>query len=668
MYYLVQTKSLSNLSIINYQNSGDNNMQILLIHSDHIEYQVKKKTPVAEKIDEDMHHGSMDEALTVFIAVEKADETDPKKAVAASIDEIKKVAGQVKAENIMLYPYAHLSSSLSSPKVAVQVLKDMENALKGEYNVKRAPFGFYKAFGIKCKGHPLSELSRTIRVGTETTQGGDAPAVSAAPVASASGKEEVVSEAIKAEEKAKSYWHILTPNGELHSFDDFNFTGHDNLRKFKDYEVSKSREVDRTPPHVELMRRLEIADYEPGSDSGNMRFYPKGRLIKSLLETYVLDRSALMGAMEVETPIMYDMNHPTLKKYLDRFPARQYSIEADKKSLFLRFAACFGQFLMNHDMTISYRDLPLKMIEMTRYSFRKEQSGELVGLRRLRAFTMPDMHTLAADMEQAIIEFGQQYNMCMSVLDTMGLGLEDYEVAIRFTRDFYEENKEFITELARVVDKPVIVEMWDERFFYFVLKFEFNFIDALDKASALSTVQIDVENAKRYDINYIDQQGEAQQPTILHCSPSGAIERIIYGLLEKQHMQTQAGGVPILPVWLSPTQVRVIPVAERHMESAGEVAQMLGCRVDIDDRAETVGKKIRDAGMEWIPYVVVLGDEEFASGDLSVTVRSESQPKKPKQVKMKAWDLSARVQAEIAGLPYKGLALPVYLSVRPKFL
>ncbi|WP_367172715.1 hypothetical protein, partial [Desulfobacula sp.] len=105
---------------------------------------------------------------------------------------------------------------------------------------------------------------------------------------------------------------------------------------------SKSREVDRTPPHVELMRRLEIADYEPGSDSGNMRFYPKGRMIKSLLETYVLERSAEVGAMEVETPIMYDMNHVTLKKYLDRFPARQYSIEADKKSLFLRFAACFG--------------------------------------------------------------------------------------------------------------------------------------------------------------------------------------------------------------------------------------------------------------------------------------------------------------------------------------
>jgi len=629
-------------------------MQILLIHSDYIAYEVKKETPVAEKIDEQMRSGRLDEALTVFIAVEKSDESDPEKAVASTLDEIKNVASQLKAQNIMLYPYAHLSSSLSSPKVAIAVLKNLETALKDEFTVKRAPFGFYKAFEIKCKGHPLSELSRTITVDETITP-------------KAAAKEEIVSEAIKAEEKAKSYWYVLKPDGQMQTFEDFNFTGYDNLKKFKNYEVSKSREVDRTPPHVELMRRLEIADYEPGSDSGNMRFYPKGRMIKSLLETYVLERSAEVGAMEVETPIMYDMNHVTLKKYLDRFPARQYSIEADKKSLFLRFAACFGQFLMNHDMTISYRDLPLKMIELTRYSFRKEQRGEVVGLRRLRAFTMPDMHTLALDMEQAMLEFKQQYDMCISVLKDMGIGLEDYEVAIRFTRDFYEANKAFIIELARIVDKPVIIEMWDQRFFYFVLKFEFNYIDALDKASALSTVQIDVENAERYDINYINEHGNAKHPLILHCSPSGAIERIIYGLLEKNYMITHSGGVPMLPVWLSPTQVRVIPIAERHRETAGEIVHMLGCRVDIDDRDETVGKRIRDAGREWIPYVVVLGDEELAKGELTVTIRSESEPKKPKKVKMKAWDLSARIQTEIAGLPYKSIPLPVYLSTRPKF-
>ncbi len=343
-----------------------------------------------------------------------------------------------------------------------------------------------------------------------------------------------------------------------------------------DYELSKARAVDRVPPHVELMRRLEIADYEPGSDPGNMRFYPKGRMIKSLLENYVLFEAAKKGAMEVETPIMYDMEHPTLKKYLDRFPARQYTVIADKKNLFLRFAACFGQFLMSHDMTISYKNLPLKMIELTRYSFRKEQRGELVGLRRLRAFTMPDMHTLCSDMNGAVSEFRDQYEMCINTLDTMGINLKDYEVAIRFTRDFYEKNTDFIRGLMKRADKPVVVEMWDQRIFYFVLKFEFNFIDSLNKASALATVQIDVENAERYDITYVDQDGTKKYPTILHCSPSGAIERCIYALLEKQFMESEKGKVPMLPVWLSPTQVtdhRVERAARDYCREAGQTAE-----------------------------------------------------------------------------------------------
>ncbi|AFV24586.1 threonyl-tRNA synthetase [Methanolobus psychrophilus R15] len=637
-------------------------MQLLLIHSDYIEYEVKKSTPVAEEIEESFRTGRLEEALTAFMAVEKADESDVDGIINKAVGEIRNVAGQVKAANVMLYPYAHLSSDLSSPKVAVAVLKGVEKALSGDYNVKRAPFGWYKAFRISCKGHPLSELSRSI-----VPQG--KPAVCGEPVVCVpEEKEEVVSEALKAESTAKSYWHILTPDGQLHSTEGFDFTGHENLKKFVNYEISKQRAVERAPPHVELMRRLEIADYEPGSDSGNMRFYPKGRLIKSLLENFVLEESYKVGAMEVETPLMYDMEHPTLKKYLDRFPARQYSIESDKRHMFLRFAACFGQFLMNHDMTISYKNLPLKMIEMTRYSFRKEQRGELVGLRRLRAFTMPDMHSLCTDMEQAVEQFDAQYNMCISVLDKVGIKVDDFEVAVRFTRDFYNDNKDFITNLAKTVKKPVLVEMWDTRFFYFVLKFEFNFVDALAKASALSTVQIDVENAERYGINYIDTDGVAKKPVILHCSPSGAIERCIYGLLEKEAMRTENGGVPMLPVWLSPTQVRVIPISDKHMEFAQQIADQLQCRVDIDDREDTVGKKVREAAREWIPYVVVIGDKEAETGNINVTIRAESQPEKPKKVEMTAEQLNARILSETEGMPYKGLPLAKMLSVRPKFL
>lgn len=635
-------------------------MQLLLIHSDFIEYEVKKSTPVAEKIEDSVKAGRMEEALTAFIAVERVDESNPQYVVDKAVESIVNVAGQVKAKNIMLYPYAHLSSNLSTPAVAVEVLKNLETAMKGKgYEVKRAPFGWYKTFTIKCKGHPLSELSRSIK-----PEGAEQIAI-----VPCFEKPEVVSEAVKNEEKLKSYFYVLDVDGQLKDPKTFDFTGHDKLQKFVNYEISKARAVDKVPPHVELMRRLELADYEPGSDPGNMRFYPKGRMVKSLLENYVLSEAAKKGAMEVETPIMYDMEHPTLKKYLDRFPARQYTVIADKKNLFLRFAACFGQFLMSHDMTISYKNLPLKMIELTRYSFRKEQRGELVGLRRLRAFTMPDMHTLCTDMNGATSEFRDQYEMCINTLNTIGITLKDYEVAIRFTREFYDQNKAFIEGLMKRAGKPVLVEMWDQRFFYFVLKFEFNYIDSLDKASALSTVQIDVENAERYDITYTDADGSRKRPIVLHCSPSGAIERCIYAQLEKQHMESEKGVVPMLPVWLSPTQVRIITMSERHVPLAREVAAKLkGVRVDIDDREETIGKKVRDAGKEWIPYVVTIGDAELNKEKLPVVIRSESLPNKPTKLDMTVEELAARIAGETADLPNKPLPLNENLSKRPKFV
>ena len=138
----------------------------------------------------------------------------------------------------------------------MQVLKGIEASLSGKYEVKRAPFGWYKAFTVSCKGHPLSELSRSIRPEGVTK---------AASKAEAAGKtDEVVSEALKAESTAKSYWYILTPDGELHEVESFDLTPYTKLQQFVNYEISKSRAVERAPPHVELMRRLELADYEPG--------------------------------------------------------------------------------------------------------------------------------------------------------------------------------------------------------------------------------------------------------------------------------------------------------------------------------------------------------------------------------------------------------------------
>ena len=625
-------------------------MRIALIHSDFLEFEAKKKTKVAEDIPDDMKQGRVEEALVCFLAVEKADEADVDAIALKVSNEIVAVAEQVKPERIVLYPYVHFlfGAEPAGPNKSIKILKRMETFLQaGGWDVHRSPFGWYKGFTIKCKGHPLSELTRIIYAGEA---GG------------AQEEQEVVSQALKEEEEVKHTLNVLTPNGSLHPSDSFNYQKFPDLKRFYNYEVSGVRSVDRIPPHVTLMQRLEIADYEPGSDQGNMRWYPKGELIKNLLEDHITGVTVNYGGMPVETPLMYDYHHPALEKYLNRFPARQYTLMSGTKKYFMRFAACFGQFLMKHNMNITYRNLPLRMYELTRYSFRREQAGELVGLRRLRAFTMPDMHTVCKDMAQSKSEFFNQYKLSCDIMDDLGL---NYQVVFRVVKDFYEDNKEWVQEMIRIIDRPALIEIWDKRYAYFVVKFEFNFVDALDKCSALSTVQIDVENSERFSISYVDEKDSKHTPLLLHCSISGAVERDIYAMLETAHMTAEKGGIAQLPVWLAPTQVRVIPVAERHKEGAEALTGSIrgkNIRVDIDDTDETVGKRIRNAEKEWIPYIIVFGDKEADGGELAVRVRSTK-----KQEGLSEDNLVSRIKEETADKPFRHLYLPMRLSVRPTF-
>jgi threonyl-tRNA synthetase len=623
-------------------------MRILQLHSNFIIFKpVEKEIAIAEETEK--KENRFDEVVVLFTAVEEGDDA----AVAQrAVDDVQAFLEKLKVNRILIYPYAHLSSNLARPAEALKLIKAMEAQAKQKgIETSRAPFGWNKQFTISIKGHPLAEQSRFyIPVAAETQV----------------EKEEKVSEAVKAEEKLESFWHILQPDGKLVPVEDFDFKGHENLEKFAKYEIKKVRASQQMPPHVPLMKRLEIADYELGSDPGNIRWYPKGRLIKSLLEQFVTSKMIAYGAMEVETPVMYDFNHPSLADYLNRFPARQYLLKTEDKELFLRFAACFGQFLMVHDAQFSYRHMPLKVYELTRYSFRREKSGEVVGLRRLRAFTMPDCHAFCTDLEQAKKEFTTRFNLCIEVLGDIGLSKEDYEVAVRFTKDFYEKNKDFIASLAKICGKPLLAEVWAERFFYFTLKWDFNFVDNQDKAAALSTDQIDVENAKRYEITYIDEKGKKQYPLILHCSPSGAIERCVYALLEKAYKEQQSGKLPMLPLWLSPTQVRLIPMSDKYLQKVEEIAKEIEAqciRVDIDDRAFTLQKRVREAETEWVPYVIVVGQREIESGVLAVRDREAH----GKIQNMKLDELITRIKSKLEGKPFKPLPLPRTLSKRPQF-
>ncbi|HJU13301.1 MAG TPA: threonine--tRNA ligase [Candidatus Nitrosotalea sp.] len=615
-------------------------MRILQLHCDYIEFTpIKKEIKSAEEIEPKPEH--LDEVVVAFVAVEDVDNSEVAKKAILEISESMKKVG---CKKLVLYPYAHLSSKLAAPSTALSLLKEMEAGADG-LEVHRAPFGWTKSYKIQVKGHPLAENSKTITAGEE---------------------KETTSEALKAESKIQSFWHIMTTDGKMHDVGTFDFSKHANLEVLAKYEAAKKRSVDEPPPHVRLMKKLAIADYEPASDAGNMRFFPNGRLIKSLIERYVTEKVVDYGGFEVETPIMYDSHHPSMESYFNRFPARQYNVNSEGKHLFLRFAACFGQFLMAKDFHMSYRNLPLRLYELTRYSFRREQSGELVGLRRLRAFTMPDCHAMCKDMEQAKQEFRTRFELSREVIKGLGLDESDYEMAIRFTEEFYNENKPLIEELVAKLGKPVLVEMWKERFFYFVLKWEFNYVDNLGKASALSTDQIDVENGKRYNIEFIDESNKPQNPIILHNSPSGAVERVIYALLEKAAKDQKEGRKPGLPLWLAPTQVRVIPVKPEFFDYCEKLVEKISendIRADLDDRNESVGKSIRDAETDWIRYIVVVGEKEVNTGKFSIRDRKSANPRE-----LALDEFVSEIKAETKGKPFLKMNMSRYVSKRPQIM
>lgn len=607
-------------------------MRILLIHSDYLNYNVKNKTPVAEEIEDAKKQGAFDESLVVFTAVEKDDENNPQGIVKNLVKEVIKTNDQVKAENIVLYPYAHLSSSLSSPKVAVQVLKDAEEALNAEgLNVKRVPFGWYKAFEISCKGHPLSELSRTITAEEED-------------------EEEV--------EKKPSSWSILDGD-KIIDIDDFKFEN-DQLEKLVSYELGTGASDAGEPPHVKLMREKELCDYESASDVGNLKWFPKGRLVRDLLADYVYNLVVDQGAMPIETPIFYDLDNEAINVHAAKFGERQYRTDT-KKNLMLRFACCFGAFRVMADPFITWKNLPAKLYELSTYSFRFEKKGEVVGLKRLRAFTMPDFHSFCADMESTLEEFSKQTDMCIQT----GVDLDvNYEIIFRATKDFYDENKDWMYSIGKKIGKPVLLEILPERKHYWSCKIDFAAIDYLGRPIENPTVQIDVESGKRFDITYLGEDGKEHYPTILHCSPTGSIERVICSLLEKIAIELDEKA-PMLPTWLSPIEVRIITVGEDHKDFANELYDKINAeniRVDVDDRDESVGKKIRNAATEWIPYIFVVGDNEKESGVFSVTVRETGE-----KVDMTVDELIKEVLDKTKGMPYRGLPLPKDISTRINF-
>jgi threonyl-tRNA synthetase len=618
-------------------------MRLLFIHSDHLEFEVTDEVSddLAETEGVPME-GRMEDCVTAFMSVETGDEEDLDGVVDNAAEELRDVADQLNTRKLVLYPYAHLSEDLAGPDAAKEVMRNLESELDGEFEVLRAPFGWYKSFEVSCKGHPLSELSRHVSAHRDEER---------APAGAEGDPEETA-------EREPSDWKVMRPDGDVEDALAAKADVGEDMQAFiadevEDVEASPGEE----PPHLDLMREKSMVGYDELSDTGNLRWYPRGKLVRDCLIDYVNDLVVDYGGMPVETPIMYDLGARAIDEHAGKFGERQYRFESGDRRMMLRFAACFGQFSIMRDMFISENDLPLRVYEMSTYSFRREQRGEVTGLKRLRAFTMPDMHTATADMDGAREELLRQAELALQTSEDLGI---NYEPAIRMTREFFEENREWLEEVVAAFDKPALVEVIPERHHYWSAKIDFAAVDGLGRPIENPTVQVDVESAERFDIEYSTGE-QSHHPPILHYSPSGGIERVLAALLE----ETATMDTPRLPTWLSPTQVRFIPVSPDHTGYCDDLVEQLteqGIRADVDERDESVGKRIATAETDWVPYYVVVGDREVEGDELGVNVRETGE-----ETDMPFEELVETVEADVGDLPRRKRYLPAHVSDHPNF-
>lgn len=379
--------------------------------------------------------------------------------------------------------------------------------------------------------------------------------------------------------------------------------------------------------HNKLGRELGLFMTDENIGQGLPLLMPKGAKIVQIMQRFVEDEEEKRGYLLTKTPIMSKNNLFITSGHWDHYKDKMFYIgeeDVDDEILCLRPMTCPFQFTIYKNGLKSYRDLPLRYAE-TATLFRKEASGEMHGLTRVRQFTLADGHIVCTP-DQLEDEFFDAVDLIKFMLKTFEL--ED-DVTYRFSRwDPANADKYVGTaadwEKTESVMKKILddlnieyTEAWGEAAFYGP-KLDVQGTNVHGKEDTLFTVQLDFALAERFDMIYIDENGEKARPLIIHRSSIGCYERTLAMLIEKYN--------GAFPLWMAPEQVRVLSLTDRTADNAKAVARELtaaGLRANADVRSEKLGKKIREAQLEKVPYVLVIGDKEAEQGVVAVRQRTE---------------------------------------------
>ncbi len=381
--------------------------------------------------------------------------------------------------------------------------------------------------------------------------------------------------------------------------------------------------------HKKLGPKLGLFYIDPVVGKGLPMFLPKGAIVKRELENFIIEEETRRGYQHVHTP---DLARLALYEKSGHYPHYRDSMYApitiDDEQFMLRPMTCPHHFQLYLSTPRSYRDLPMRIAELAQL-YRYEQSGELMGLQRVRTFCLADAHIICASEEQAVAEMGGALDLIEHVNGVLGLKFgEDYRYELSL-HDPQDKNKYGAgNEMAWTKSEELLRQLMKKRGVdfqetvggaaFYGPKIDIQMKNVNGKEDTAFTVQYDFLAAGRFELVYIGENGNNRRAFVVHRSSIGSVERTLAFLIEKH-----AGAFPL---WLTPVQIAILPVSRKHNDYAAQIAAKLrraNLRVELKDENETLGKKIRQAKTDKIPYLAVIGDKEVETDCLEVENRTE---------------------------------------------
>ena len=399
--------------------------------------------------------------------------------------------------------------------------------------------------------------------------------------------------------------------------------------------------------HKKLGRELDLFTFSDTVGKGLPLFTPKGATVRRELERFIIDEEIKRGYLHVKTPDIAKLDLYRKSGHYPHYKDSMYApIVIDDEEFMLRPMTCPHHFELFLSQPRSYRDLPMRIAELAQL-YRYEQSGELMGLQRVRTFCLADAHIVCSSEEQAADEAGKALDLIEHVASVFGLSLGTHyrfrlSLGDRENTEKYYKNDEAWEKSEGLLRKMLVArssefeEAKDEAAFYGP-KIDVQMKNVNGKEDTAFTVQYDFCMPDRFDLTYVASDGTKKRAFVIHRSSIGAIERVMAFLIEHY-----AGAFPL---WLAPVQVRILTVNDSlapYAESVLSALKTLGIRAEIDASSESLGKKIRASKLEKLPYFIVIGDKEKDAGTITLESRDGT------STSLSIAELSARLLDEIA--------------------